>query len=128
MSDPTADFLARYSPDIQAITNRLREMVMRAMPDVQEVLYADQDHFGYSFTGKSSDRIVYVCPLKNYVRLGLMRGAYLPDPEHKLVGEGKWLRHVKVRSLAEADHPAIEPLVRAAWVYADAERAKPKQR
>src|SRR5215211_6195870 len=121
MSNPIATFLARYSPDVQAITQHLRVMVSRAMPDVQEVLYPDQDHFGYSFTGKSADRIVYVCPLKDYVRLGFMRGAYLPDPDHKLVGEGTWLRHVKVCSLAEADHPALEPLVRAAWEYADSE-------
>src|SRR5205823_6475993 len=73
---------------------------------------------GYSTTQSSRDRVVYICPMKDYVRLGFMRGTQLPDPEQKLVGEGKWLRHVKVRTLKEAEQPALRHLVDAAWACA----------
>jgi hypothetical protein len=113
MSD-VEDFLAKYPPEIQAITRRLRELVGTRGT---EVLYAKENHFGYSFTGKSNDRILYVCPIPKYVRLGFMRGTQLPDPQNLLIGEGKWLRHIKVRTLEQADDPAVQALIEAAWTY-----------
>jgi hypothetical protein len=59
---------------------------------------------------------IYICPMQEYVRLGFYYGGELADPAHLLVGEGKRLRHVKVRTLADACQPALEQLVRAAWV------------
>ncbi len=120
--DAIDEFLANYPPEMQAVSRLLRAMVNRAMPQAQEVLYASQNHFAYSFTGKMGDRIVYICPMKNYVRLGFMRGTQLPDLDHLLIGEGKWLRHVKVCTLPEAEHPGLEALVKAANDYALAQR------
>ena len=53
-----------------------------------------------------------------------MRGTQLPDPDQKLVGEGKWLRHVKVYTVEEAEHPALEGLVKAAWMEAQSQAKK----
>ena len=119
MSDSYGEFLANYPPDIQAISQRLRTMLKDARPDGQEVLYAKDNHIGYSFTGSLAghDRILYICPMKNYVRLGFMRGTRLPDPDHLLVGEGKWQRHIKIKTRDEANRPAVEALVKAAWDY-----------
>ena len=124
--DPIDEFLARYSPDVQAISRKLRSMVRAAMPQANEILYAKHNHFAYSTSQSMADRIVYICPMKDYVRLGFMRGTQLSDPDQKLIGEGKWLRHVKVRSLKEADHPALEGLVKAAWVYTAAHMKEKK--
>jgi predicted RNA-binding protein with PIN domain len=44
-----------------------------------------------------------------------MFGKGLPDPGGVLVGEGKRLRHVKVRSLEQARDRVLERLVEAAW-------------
>jgi hypothetical protein len=126
MTDAIDEFLVRYTPEMQAISQRLRAIVMEAMPEGQEVLYADQNHIGYSFTGKANDRVLYICPMKDYVRLGFMRGTQLPDPEHLLVGEGKWLRHIKVRTLDAANQPALKALVDAAWTYAKAQLKEKK--
>jgi len=38
----------------------------------------------------------------------------LADPERLLEGTGKGLRHVKIRSLAEANRPPVRALVAAA--------------
>jgi len=122
---PLTIFSGGYPPEIQTISRKLRAMVNRVMPKANEILYAKDNHVGYSTTQSSRDRVVYICPMKNYVRLGFMRGTQLPDPDHILVGEGKWLRHVKVRSADEAGRPALERLVEAAWTYADAQM-KPK--
>ena len=42
------------------------------------------------------------------------QGALLADPERLLEGTGKRLRHVKIRSLAEANRPPVRALVAAA--------------
>jgi hypothetical protein len=113
--DDFARFLANYSLDVQAITQELRTLVKNAMSQGQEVLYADRDHIGYSFTGRYSDRVIYICPMKDYVRLGFMWGGPLPDPGRLLVGEGKRLRHIKVRSASELKNAALKQLIDAAW-------------
>ena len=119
MIDPIEAFLADYPPEVQEISRILRRMVNSTMPQAHEVLFASQNHIGYSFSSESmADRICYVCPMKDYVRLGFMFGTHLPDPEQLLVGEGKRLRHVKVRSVQEANRPALRELVEAAWADA----------
>jgi hypothetical protein len=39
----------------------------------------------------------------------------LPDPKHLLFGEGRRMRHVKVRSVEEAKNPALAKLIAATW-------------
>jgi hypothetical protein len=127
MTDPVDEFLAGYPPDMQAIGQSLRAMVKRAKPDAKEVLYARFNHFDYSLSGKMREGILYICPMKDYVRLGFYYGGELADPAHLLVGEGKRLRHVKVRTLAEAGHSALQQLVRTAWVNAQDQTAPRKK-
>ena len=116
MVDPIEQFLAGYPPDVQAISRQLRAMVKSHMPErAKEVLFASQNHIGYSLSESMRDRICYICPMKDYVRLGFMFGGYLADPDQMLEGTGKRLRHVKVRTLEAASHPALERLVEAAW-------------
>lgn len=86
----------------------------QAMPQARETLYAGQNHLGYGFSGRMSERICYICPMRDYVRLGFMYGATLPDPDGLLVGEGKRLRHIKIRSMADAQNASIVALIEAA--------------
>jgi hypothetical protein len=122
--DANVEFLSRYPEEIQAIANALRTVVKGGARGVQEVLYARQQHWGYSFSGRYSEQMVYVLPMKDYVRLGFYWGGFLPDPKNLLVGEGKRLRHVKLYHLAEARDPAVKALVKAAWADAKAKRGK----
>jgi hypothetical protein len=121
MPDPIETFLSTYPPQIQSISRTLRAIANATMPGANELLFASQNHFAYSTSQSAHHIIVYICPMKEYVRLGFMFGAGLPDPDQMLVGEGKRLRHVKVRTLDEANNPALRHLVEAAW--ADAARA-----
>jgi hypothetical protein len=118
MLDPIEEFFARYPSDIQIISRKLRAMVTTAIPQANELLFASQNHVAYSFSQSRRDTICYICPMKDYVRLGFMFGSYLPDPHQMLIGEGKRLRHVKVRTTEGAEDPALESLVRAAWTNA----------
>lgn len=118
MADPIEDFLAGYPPDMQSVSRELRAMVKNAMPEASEILVAKHNHIGYGWGETSAHQICYICPMKDYVRLGFMYGGYLPDPDQILKGEGKRLRHVKVRSIAEANNSAVRSLAEAAWMDA----------
>jgi hypothetical protein len=47
------------------------------------------------------------------VNFGFFFGADPSDPKHLLVGEGKRLRHVKIRSVEDAKHPPLGKLIAA---------------
>lgn len=118
MSGAMDDFLAGYPPPVQAVAREICAMVRRAMPGAHEIVYATQNHIGYGASALRRDLVCYVCPVRDYVRLGFMYGSALDDPERLLVGEGARLRHIKLRSVEEARRPAVEDLVRDAWAEA----------
>ena len=37
------------------------------------------------------------------------------DPESLLVGSGKRMRHIKIKSMQDSDNPAIKGLLEQAW-------------
>ena len=118
MLDPIETFFAGYPPPVQAISRTLRAMVQSAMPQANERLFARHSHIGYLFSESIRDSICYICPMKDYARLGFMYGTHLDDPHQLLIGEGKRLRHVKVRTIEEATNPELKRLVEAAWADA----------
>lgn len=115
-------YLTNLPPDLQAITRELVAVARKNMPKAHEFIY--HDAVGYSMTESPFDRICYIAPQKGYVNFGFFFGANLPDPKHLLVGEGKRLRHVKVRSVDDAKNPALGKLIAATWKEAPESIAK----
>jgi len=50
----------------------------------------------------------------NHVVFGFVRGAMLRDPERLLEGTGKYLRHVKLRSISDVRQPSVRRLLEEA--------------
>jgi len=111
-SNPVEDFVGGCPKNVVPIINKLRCMVRNTYPEAQEILY--HDALGYSPTGQAYDRIIYVWPSKNHVTLGFFFGTSISDPDHLLVGEGKRMRHVKVKTEDEVNDPALRKLVQSA--------------
>ena len=107
------EYISSFAPELQAIIRILREIAKKSMPDAYELIY--QGTIGYSLSTSPFDRICYIAPQKNYVNLGFFFGTHLDDPQHLLVGEGKRMRHVKVRSREDASNPALTQLLIEAW-------------
>ena len=123
MSEITIEeYLSNLSPDLQAITRELCAVARKNVSGAHEFIY--HDAVGYSVSKSTFDRIGYIAPQKGYVNFGFFFGADLPDRKHLLVGEGKRLRHVKVRSVEDAKNPALGKLVAATWRAAPESIAK----
>jgi hypothetical protein len=50
---------------------------------------------------------------QSWVNLQLADGAELPDPDRLIEGTGKRIRHVKIRSIADASSPRVVAIIRA---------------
>lgn len=61
-----------------------------------------------------NDLVLLVGTFSHHVGIEFWRGATLPDPHHLLEGTGKNLRHVRVRTTAEATSSSLISLVREA--------------
>jgi len=107
------DFLAAYDPQVQNVCFQLRQLVKELLPDSEEILYEGWKNISYGKGASRSDKdlIVYIAPFKDSVNLGFFRGAILPDPKSLLKGTGKMLRHVKVKSMEDANLDDVKELV-----------------
>ena len=48
---------------------------------------------------------------KEHVTLAFLRGAALPDPEELLEGKARFVRNVRLRSMADVKRPGVEKLI-----------------
>jgi len=109
------ELLAGVDPDLAAIARRLRGMIRAVDKGTVETVRLG-DHAATYGVGpkKMTDGYAYIMPMRGYINLGFYQGAQLADPKGLLEGTGKGLRHVKIRSLAEADRAPVRTLVAAA--------------
>ena len=108
--------LLNADAQVNAIAWALRKSILEAFPETVEVVRLGDGAASYGIGyKKNSESYVYIMPKASYVNLGFFFGTQLKDPEKLLEGTGKKMRHVKVRSLQEASHPALKQLVMEAY-------------
>jgi hypothetical protein len=109
------DLLAITSESLRPVMMRLRDIILEIKPDTSDVVRLGDRAATYGLgPRKMIEGFVYLMPFKGWVNLGFYRGVDLPDPEGKLEGTGKKLRHIKIRSVEECEQPWIRELVKAA--------------
>ena len=112
------DVIADASGEVRQIAHTVRALLADVMPNITEVPWGHQKTVGYGIGPKKmSEHFCYLAPQKDYVNLGFMYGAELPDPEGLLEGSGQLMRHIKIRSLDDLKRPAIRNLIEAASVH-----------
>ena len=112
------DVIAAAPPKIQRLAHAARALLADVMPGITEVPWARQKIAGYGVGPKKmSQHFCYIAPFKKHLNLGFMYGAHLPDPENLLEGGGADLRHIKIRSAADLERPAVRQLVKDASRY-----------
>jgi hypothetical protein len=102
-------YLAGQTPRNQGLIRALRKLVKRVAPQLQESVKWGN---GCWVQGKAPVAYVYSAP--DHVQFGFFRGATLRDPMRLLNGQGKYVRHVKVRKRSEVDERAFGALLRQA--------------
>lgn len=109
------NLLRDHDPEIVDITREARRLVESVAP--QAVLQVETRWGGYLLFKNSSEgpSVCWLSPYTRHVSLGFNEGTQLPDPEKLLQGQGKLMRHVKLRAPRDLENPAVKELISAAW-------------
>ena len=98
------ELLADVEPNLAAIARRLRAIIRAVDRNTVETVRLGDNAATYGVgPRKMTDGYAYIMPKRGYINLGFYQGALLGDPAGLLEGTGKGLRHVKIRSLADAN-------------------------
>jgi len=118
-SEELIRLLSQFDLKVGELALKLRDMVLEEAPAaVERLVRVYALVFWYSLTGKMSDAFVQVVVYTKGVNLMFNRGAELDDPDGVLVGEGKIIRHIKVRRPEDLQNPHLRKFIRKALKHA----------
>ena len=103
------DYLDDQTPRNRAIIGALRRFVKRVEPTLTEAV-----KWGNGCWIGSKGPVAYVYAATGYVQFGFFSGTSLKDPKGLLEGEGKYVRHAKVRAASSIDERAFAALLKQA--------------
>src|SRR6201981_3825216 len=109
--DPAIDaWMKEHAGALGAIALQWFEVMRKCGDEVRELL-----HDGYPVACLGDAPFGYVNVFTSHVNVGFFHGAALPDPARLLQGNGKCMRHVKLRPGAVNNTRAISELIDAAY-------------
>ena len=103
-------WLKQHNGELGAMARQWFERMRQCGDEVREVL-----HEGCPTACFGDAPFGYVNVFKSHVNVGFFHGASLRDPARLLQGEGKRMRHVKLRLGIVVDAEALDKLIDAAW-------------
>jgi len=95
------------------IARTLRETVLEIYPGAIEWFDPGNGLLAIGSERRMKALLFAIIPHRTWVNLQLADGAELPDPDHRIEGTGKRVRHVKVRSVEDARSPWLRRAIEA---------------
>lgn len=111
LRDPAIEaWLNADGGELGVIARKWFEAMRQCGDEVREVLHdgCPVACFGYA-------AFAYVNVFASHVNVGFYQGSALPDAAHMLVGEGKFMRHVKLRPGTPIDAASLSHLIKEAY-------------
>jgi hypothetical protein len=99
-------YLAGLSEQQRGIASKLRQLILKVVPDAKESI-----KWGRPVYEKNA-LMCYIAEANNHITLGFYYGAYFNDPENLLQGEGKQLRHLKIREEQPVDENTLTRFIK----------------
>ena len=108
--DPAIEAWMRgHAGELGAIARRWFEVMRGCGNDVRELL-----HDGHPTACVGDAAFAYVNAFRAHVNVGFFRGAGIADPAGLLEGDGRYMRHVKIRPGGDVDAAALRRLIETA--------------
>jgi hypothetical protein len=105
--------LASHAPDVQAAARALEAIIREELPDVVVQYDPGNGLLAFGRSMKMRDLLFALIPHAGWVNLQLADGALLPNPDGRIEGTGKKIRHIKVRTAEAAADPRVREAIRA---------------
>ena len=112
--DSISAFFAKYPPRVRELATAARLCVRSAIPDAVETLDESGRVVGYAIGAGYSGLVCTIIPSKTGLKLGVVRGAELPDPNGLMEGAGKRHRYLQISTTSDVERPGIAELLQAA--------------
>ncbi|MEA2652876.1 MAG: hypothetical protein QOI37_103 [Chloroflexota bacterium] len=109
--------LATTAPGVADIARALRSTVLEGYPEGKEWFDRGDGLLAFGSGRSIRDFRFAIIPHKAHVNLQLADGADLPNPDGRIEGTGKRIRHVKVRSVEDARAPWLRSAIAAQVGY-----------
>jgi hypothetical protein len=109
--DPAIDtWMREHQGELGFIAHEWFEVMRKCGDEFRELL-----HDGCPTACLGDVPFAYVNAFTSHVNVGFFQGASLPDPARMLQGEGKRMRHVKLRPGTAANTAALSKLIETAY-------------
>ena len=121
------DLLERYPEQVRETAAATRALLKDKLPGVAESADGAAKLLAFSYGPGYKGAVCTLILSQTGVKLGIVRGAELPDPKRLMAGEGKVHRYVQLRSPADLDRPGLAALLAAARKACQARLSKAAQ-
>ena len=113
-------FIDKYTPEVAADARQALAFMRARLPTATRMVYDNYNALvvGFGAGPRVSDIIFSIALYPRYVTLFFARGVELPDPHGLLEGEGKGVRHVKLRPVSRIESREVGELINAALAIA----------
>jgi hypothetical protein len=109
--DPAIDdWMKERAGELGAIAHQWFEVMRKCGDEVRELL-----HDGCPVACFGDAPFAYVNVFTSHVNVGFFQGVTLPDPARLLQGDGRYMRHVKLRPGTATNEAALGRLIEAAY-------------
>lgn len=89
-----------------------RKAVLKAAGKCSELIYETYCvSNAFTFTGRQGQGFIHIATYAEHVNLGFDRGTELYDPDNKLTGTGKLIRHIRLNSIADVRDKSVVHLI-----------------
>jgi len=108
------EFLTRYPPEVGEVFLAARDKVFGIAPEATEIVTNASYTVacGYTFTHSIKHAFLYVGAYSKHINIAFVFGASVPDPERRLKGDGKVMRHLSYQTVESLDDPYEDELMR----------------
>jgi hypothetical protein len=103
-------WMKEHTGELGSIAHQWFDVMRKCGDDVRELL-----HDGCPVACLGDAPFGYVNVFRSHVNVGFFHGAALPDPAQLLQGDGKFMRHVKLRPGTTTNTTAVRRLIEAAY-------------
>jgi hypothetical protein len=105
------------APAVAEIARTLRRTVLEGFPGAIEWFDPGNGLLAIGSRRAMRDLAFAIIPHKSWVNLQLADGVELANPDGRIEGTGKRIRHVKVRSVEDAAAPWVRAVIAAQLAY-----------
>ena len=110
--EPAIDaWMKKHSGELGVMARRWFDVMRQCGDEVRELV-----HDGCPVACLGDAPFGYVNVFTSHVNVGFFHGSALPDPARLLQGNGKFMRHVKLRAGTAVDAAALTKLIEAAYL------------